>query len=136
MGTGTAVRVSLFLTPWEKTLGRWHRSKDKKQKPGSEFGSYMMNKKWWLEEELNVHMMRFQQVKSTSVNQTILHPQFQAGLTINDLPFENEEEEEKIEPLTMEHFYLPLIFLGVGLLMSTVTFIAEIILKRCQRNDH
>ena len=43
---------------------RWHRSKDRVQKPYSDFTSYMMNKKWWLEEEFNLHMMRFQQVKS------------------------------------------------------------------------
>ena len=52
------------LYDYELALGRWHRSKEKVQKPDRDFGSYMMNKKWWLEEEFNVHMMRFQQVKS------------------------------------------------------------------------
>ena len=42
---------------------RWYRSKDKKQTPDSDFTSYMVNKKWWLEEKFNVHIMRFQQVK-------------------------------------------------------------------------
>ena len=56
-------------------------------------------------------------------------------MLINEVPFKEEEEEEKIEPLTMEHFYFPLIFLVVGLLLSTITFIAEIIIKRCQRNE-
>ena len=63
MGNGTAVQQCGFLVDYELALGRWHRSKDKIPKPDSDFGSYMMNKKWWLEEEFNVHMMRFQQVK-------------------------------------------------------------------------
>ena len=63
MGNGTAVQESGFLYDYELALGRWHRSKEKVQKPDSDFGSYMMNKKWWLEVEFNVHMMRFQQVK-------------------------------------------------------------------------
>ena len=43
----------------------WHRSKEKK---GGEnpFGSFMMNKKWTLEEEFNNHMLRFQQVSAVS----------------------------------------------------------------------
>ena len=63
MGNGTAVKEGCCLAPYELALGRWHRSKDKKQKPDTDFGSYMMNKKWWLEEEFNLHVMRFQQVK-------------------------------------------------------------------------
>ena len=55
-------------------------------------------------------------------------------MLIKEVQFKEEEEEEKVEPLTMEHFYLAVIFLFVGLLLSTVTFIAEIIIKRCQRN--
>ena len=64
MGNGTAVMEIGFLLDFELALGRWHRSKDKKQEPYSDFPSYMMNKKWWLEEEFTLHMMRFQQVKS------------------------------------------------------------------------
>ena len=70
MGNGTAVQQITFLVDFELALGRWHRSKDRKQTPYIDFGSYMMNKKWWLEEEFNVHVMRFQQVK-VSVNLTI-----------------------------------------------------------------
>ena len=62
MGNGTAVTVSGLLFDYELALGRWHRSKDKMKTPISEFISYMMNKKWWLDEEFNLHMMRFQQV--------------------------------------------------------------------------
>ena len=62
MKKGIAIQVHGGLADYELALGRWHRSKDKKQDKTSEFTSYMMNKKWWLEEEFNVHMMRFQQV--------------------------------------------------------------------------
>ena len=40
---------------------RWYRSKDKLG-GDNPFGSYMMNKKWTVEEEFNNHMLRFQQV--------------------------------------------------------------------------
>ena len=64
MGNGSAVQEVGLLFEYELALGRWHRSKDKKQSDFSDFASYMINKKWWLEEQFNVHMMRFQQVKS------------------------------------------------------------------------
>ena len=63
MENGTAVRVHSKLLGFELALGRWHRSKDNMQKPYSDYDSFMINKKWWLEEQFNVHMMRFQQVK-------------------------------------------------------------------------
>ena len=66
MGNGMAVVEVGYLSSWAKSLGRWHRSKDKKQDQTSNFASYMMNKKWWLEEQFNVHMMRFQQVKKSA----------------------------------------------------------------------
>ena len=43
--------------------------------------------------------------------------------------FNEEEEEEPLEPLRMEHFYFPLLLLTVGLGLSALTFIAEIIFK-------
>ena len=52
---------------WAKEYNtRWYRSKDKL---GGEnpFASYMMNKKWILEEEFNNHILRFQQVKVSSI---------------------------------------------------------------------
>ena len=42
---------------------KFYRSKDKKEKESLPFGSYMMNKKWTLDEEFNNHILRFQQVK-------------------------------------------------------------------------
>ena len=63
MGNGTAVQERSLIKDYDLALGRWHRSKDKKIHIFSDFSSYMINKKWWLEDQFNVHMMRFQQVK-------------------------------------------------------------------------
>ena len=46
--------------------GKWHRSKDT-MAGDNPFGSFMLNKKWTLEEEFNNHMMRFQQVTVSSI---------------------------------------------------------------------
>ena len=43
----------------------WYRSKEKKG-GRNPFSSYMMNKKWTLEEEFNNHLLRFQQVTDSS----------------------------------------------------------------------
>ena len=43
-------------------------------------------------------------------------------------PFE-QEEEESLEHLRMEHFYFPLLLWTVGLGLSALSFIAEIIIK-------
>ena len=50
---------------------------------------------------------------------------------MNEVPFQQEEEdeEEPLEPLRMEHFYLPLVLLMGGLVLSTISFIVEIIIK-------
>ena len=53
---------------------------------------------------------------------------------MSHVPFKVEEEEEPLEPLTMEHFILPLVILAVGLVLSGITFILEIIIKLVQRN--
>ena len=60
-----------------------------------------------------------------------------AGLLITgyDSKSWNPPLEESLEVLRLEHFYLPLIILFGGLILSTVTFIAEIIINRIQRND-
>ena len=44
----------------------WHRSKDHKGGE-SPYGNFMMNKKWTLLEEFNVHILRFQQVTLSSI---------------------------------------------------------------------
>ena len=54
-----------FLLPYELEYGKWHRSKD--NNGGNPFCSVMINKKWWLEEELNNHILQFQQVNIESL---------------------------------------------------------------------
>ena len=49
---------------------------------------------------------------------------------MKETPFEQEEEEEPLEPLRMDHFYFPLLLWTVGLGLSALSFIAEIIIKR------
>ena len=63
--TGSSVVECAFLVDSALELGRWHRSRDRK---GGDhpFASYMLNKKWTLEEEFNNHMLRFQQVSAVS----------------------------------------------------------------------
>ena len=56
-------------------------------------------------------------------------------MVTNEVKFKQEEEEEQVEPLTMENFIFPLIILAGGLVISFLIFIVEIIIKRCQRND-
>ena len=74
MEDGAAVIERGFLYDFELALGKWHRSKDRKQKAGgSDFSSSMMNKKWWLEEQFNVHMMRFQQVNVNGITNQVRH---------------------------------------------------------------
>ena len=63
MEEGIAAIEFNHITDYERKFGRWHRSKDKKHKPDTDYASYINNKKWWLEEQFNVHMMRFQQVE-------------------------------------------------------------------------
>ena len=64
-GEGTAVMDISFLLPYELEYGKWHRSKD--NTGDNQFCSVMINKKWWLEEELNNHILQFQQVNIESL---------------------------------------------------------------------
>ena len=59
---GTAVLEFGMLFESHLKYGKWYRSKEKRETGFLPFASYVMNKKWWLEEEMNKHMMRFQQV--------------------------------------------------------------------------
>ena len=63
LGNGTAILQEGYLWDYQLELGRWHRSQEKAKGQSTDFMSYMINKKWWLEEQFNLHMMRFQQVK-------------------------------------------------------------------------
>ena len=62
IGNGSAVIDTAYLYPSRLRLGKFHRSKDTVATTYQPFASYMVNKKWWLEEQFNTHMLRFQQV--------------------------------------------------------------------------
>ena len=51
MGNGTAVIEFGMLLESDLKYGKWYRSKEKREEDNS-IGSYVMNKKWWLEEPL------------------------------------------------------------------------------------
>ena len=53
---------SVFNAP---EYGRWYRSKEKSE--SLSFASYLLNKKWTLEEEFNNHILRFHQVEVSSI---------------------------------------------------------------------
>ena len=59
---GSSVVEIGLLYDYELEWGRWHRSQDRK---GGDhpFASFMLNKKWTMEEKFNNHILRFQQVK-------------------------------------------------------------------------
>ena len=63
---GSSVYDSGLLWPEYKVLGKWHRSKEKKGGVNP-FMSFMLNKKWTLEEDFTNHMLRFQQVSLSSI---------------------------------------------------------------------
>ena len=60
---------------YEKGIGKggFYRSKDPKDLNRPPFGSYMMNKKWTLEEEFTNHMMMFQQVTGSCIYYIKVH---------------------------------------------------------------
>ena len=65
-------------------MGRWHRSKERKSPDYSPFASYMMNKKWSLEEEFNNHILRFQQVNIQYIRYPIGYLFDILGWTVGD----------------------------------------------------
>ena len=73
LDTGDSVVEAALMFDYEldwakKYNTRWYRSKNRKggnyKYP---FSSYLLNKKWTLEEEFNNHMMRFNQVRVSSI---------------------------------------------------------------------
>ena len=75
-------------------------------------------------------MLRFQQVTVSSILILVNYIlTFQAGLTINEVPFKVEAPDDEPEPLAMEHFYFPLGIWLAGLVVSVICLLAEIINK-------
>ena len=57
---GTHLLQKGYIRP--KKSEKWYRSRERRSNSYSPFCAYMMNKKWWLEEEFSNHILRFQQV--------------------------------------------------------------------------
>ena len=55
---------------------------------------------------------------------------FQAGLLINGYELESEPLDESLEALRLEHFYLPLLLWVGGTVLSLLSLMAEIFIKR------
>ena len=127
--SGSSVLEAGVLWSGYIKLGKWYRSKERKVGKNP-FCSYMLNKKWTMEEELNNHLLRFQQVTVSSlfisVNCILT---FQAGLLVLEVLFKAKPEDDKPKPLILEHFYLPLGIWSVGTMISLLCFIAEIIIN-------
>ena len=70
--SGSSVVECAFMYDYELEWGKWHRSRERKV-GDNPFASYMLNKKWTMEEEFNNHMMRFQQVTVSSIYFSKLH---------------------------------------------------------------
>ena len=70
--TGSSVLEAGILWADYFDYGKWYLSKGKKA-GDSPFASYLLNKKWTMEEEFNNHMMRFQQVTVSFIYRIKLH---------------------------------------------------------------
>ena len=51
----------------------------------------------------------------------------QAGLLVNEVDFDEKQDEEPPEPLRLEHFYFPLTLWLAGMVLSALSFALEII---------
>ena len=70
--SGSSVVLAAFLFDYELEWGKWYRSKQRRGGVNP-FASYLLNKKWTMEEEFNNHMMRFNQVTVSSIYLNKLH---------------------------------------------------------------
>ena len=69
---GSSVVETGFLYDYMLEFGKWYWSKDRRIGVNP-FGSYLMNKKWTMEEEFTKHMLHFQQVTLSSNHFSKLH---------------------------------------------------------------
>ena len=54
-------------------------------------------------------------------------------MTILEVHFKEEKEDDEPKPLKMKHFYFPLGLLLGGLILSVIFFLAEIIIHRLRK---
>ena len=72
----SVVEVAYLYEEWSDMAKKhgtsWYRSKDRKGGVNP-FSSYLLTKKWTLEEEFNNHMLRFHQVTVSSIFISVKH---------------------------------------------------------------
>ena len=56
-------------------------------------------------------------------------------MVVNEVDFEQEPEDDKPEPLEMEHFYFPLGLWLSGLVISAIFLLAEIIVNHRKQSN-
>ena len=56
-------------------------------------------------------------------------------MTVIEVGFKEEEEDDEPEPLRMEHFYFPLGLWLAGVLISVIFLLAEIIINRRRKSQ-
>ena len=54
-------------------------------------------------------------------------------MTVIEVGFEQEKEDDEPKPLEMKHFYFPLGLLSGGLILSAIFLLAEIIIHRLRK---
>jgi len=122
IGAGTHAYMAASISPRDLSYGEnkeinsgrgWYRSKE--EVAGKyPYGGYLTNKKWHLNEEMARHLLYFQQ----------------AGLTSLEIKFHEWKWEEEEEVFTLEHIGLALIINAVGLVLSLIVFVIEIIIHK------
>ena len=55
-------------------------------------------------------------------------------MTVNEVGFKEEKEDDDPEPLRMEHFYFPLGLWLAGLILSAIFLLTEIIIHRRRKS--
>ena len=56
-------------------------------------------------------------------------------MTAHEVGFKEEKEDDEPKPLIMEDFHFPLSLLLAGLILSTIFFLAEIIIDRIRKSQ-
>ena len=56
-------------------------------------------------------------------------------MIVNEVDVEEIDEEAENAPLRMEHFYFPIGIWSVGIILSTIFLLAEIIIHRIRKSQ-
>ena len=124
-----------FMGHWLR-WGKWYDGRKTEIQLYSPFASYLMNKKWWLQEELALHLLRFQQVTFDQLHLFLNINSRQDYWSLDMIRTSLFLKRKKRRSLkSMEHFYLPLVILFGGLFLSTICFIVEIIIHRQRQRN-